>query len=342
MKIAIHNNPGSFSDRWIAYCTKQAIEFKIVNCYDSNIINQLNDCDILMWHHSQCNHREILMAKQILFALQQAGKVIFPDFNTNWHFDDKIGQKYLFEAIGTSIVPTYTFYDKKNAIEWVNKTDFPKVFKLRGGAGSENVKLVKSKEAAIRIIKKSFGRGYRQYDALSNLKERWRKFQLGKTNLWNLIKGFIRLAYEPKFSRIVGWERGYAYFQDFIPGNQFDIRVIIVDQKAFAIKRMVRENDFRASGSGNIYYSKENFDDETIRMAFDVAEKLNGQCLAFDFVYDNNTPKIVEVSYAFIKEVYDPCPGYYDKDLNWYEGRFNPYGWMVEMVVKQWANIISK
>ncbi|MDZ7775700.1 MAG: hypothetical protein U5L09_08950 [Bacteroidales bacterium] len=45
MKIAIHNRPGSFSDRWIEYCKKQEIPYKIVNCYDNNIIQQLNDCD---------------------------------------------------------------------------------------------------------------------------------------------------------------------------------------------------------------------------------------------------------------------------------------------------------
>lgn len=338
MKIAIHNNPGSFSDRWIAYCNEKNIKYKTVSCYDSNINEQLDDCEILMWHHSQGNPKDILIAKQILFALQHAGKVVFPDFNTNWHFDDKVGQKYLLEAIGAPLVPSYVFYHKKTALEWVLETEFPKVFKLRGGAGSENVKLVKSQKAAIRLIKKAFGKGFRQYDAWSNLKERWRLFRLGKAGIWNLIKGIIRLAYEPEFSRIIGWERGYAYFQDFIPDNQFDIRVIIIDNKAFAIKREVRDNDFRASGSGSIFYEKENFDDATIRIAFEVAEKIHGQSLAFDFVYYNKTPMIVEVSYAFVKEGYDPCPGFWDKDLIWHEGPFNPYGWMVEMVIRKEMN----
>ena len=37
MKIAIHNSKGSFSDRWIDYCQKNNIPFKIVNAYDSDI-----------------------------------------------------------------------------------------------------------------------------------------------------------------------------------------------------------------------------------------------------------------------------------------------------------------
>ena len=340
MKIAIHDNPGSFSDRWIVYCKNKGINYKIVNCFENDIISQLEDCDALLWHHSQGNPKEILIAKQILYAMQQAGKIVFPDFNTNWHFDDKAGQKYLFEAVGAPLVPTYVFYNKKEALEWANKTEFPKVFKLRGGAGSENVRLAKTKKDAVKLIHKAFGKGFRQYDTWPNLKERWRLFLLGKTNLWDVLKGVIRLGYEPEFSKIIGWQKGYIYFQDFVSGNSFDIRIIVIDDKAFAIKRMVRKNDFRASGSGNIFYEKENFDEATICLAFETASKLKGQSMAFDFVFDKGMPKIVEISYAFVKEGYDPCVGYWDKDLNWHEGTFNPYGWMVDLVLRKIKNNI--
>ena len=81
-------------------------------------------------------------------------------------------------------------------------------------------------------------------------------------------------------------EKGYVYFQEFIPRNEYDVRVIVVNQKAFAIKRLVRTNDFRASGSGEILYGKENFDKNTIYTAITLADKLKTQCCAFDFVFD--------------------------------------------------------
>ena len=37
----------------------------------------------------------------------------------------------------------------------------------------------------------------------------------------------------------------------------------------------------------------------------------------------------------FTPEGYDPCTGYWDNNLNWHEGSFNPYGWMVEEVFKK-------
>lgn len=334
MRIAIHYSNYSFSERWVSYCKQQGIEFKLVNCYSNDIISQLDDCKALMWHHSQTNPKAVLSAKQILFALEHSGKKVFPDFKTAWHFDDKLGQKYLLEAIGAPLVPTYIFYDKQEALAWSRQTRFPKVFKLRSGAGSSNVRLVKTRAQAKRVIRKAFMGGFRNYSPWLNYKELLRKFHLGKATYRDLIRGFLHLLFPPKYSRVKGKEQGYVYFQDFIDGNEYDIRVVVIDRNAFAIKRLVRQGDFRASGSGNILYDKDLFDEKTIKLAFDLTERLNGQCIAFDFVYDKGIPKLLEISYGFVPEGYDPCPGYWNSSMKWIEGNFNPYGWMVEAVLK--------
>ena len=55
--------------------------------------------------------------------------------------------------------------------------------------------------------------------------------------------------------------------------------------------------------------------------------------MSYDFVFDANcNPLIVEISYGFSMRGYMPCPGYWDNQLDWHEGDFNPYGWMVESV----------
>jgi len=334
MQIGIHQINGSFSDRWIAYCKDQHIPYKIVDCYKSDIIQQLADCNALMWHFNHQSPKDVLFAKQLLYSVSKSCKKVFPDFDTVWHFDDKVGQKYLLEAIGAPLVPSYVFYTKQEALDWVNRIVFPKVFKLRGGAGSANVRLVRTKSDAIKLIHQAFGRGFSPYESWSNLKERIRKFRNGKTSLFDVFKGVIRLIHTTDFAKVHGREKGYVYFQNFIPDNNFDIRVIVIDGKAFAIKRMVRENDFRASGSGFIKYEKENFDVETIRLSFEIANKLKSQCLALDYIYIDNRPLIVEISYGYVKEVYYPCVGYWDHDLTWHEGKFNSQGWMVDLILK--------
>lgn len=335
MKIGIHHKKNDFSSKWIEYCEKNRIDYKIVNCYSNDIISHLADCDALMWHFNQSNPKDLLFARQLLYSLQMAGKQVFPDFYTAWHFDDKVGQKYLLEAADAPLVPSYVFFDKKEALQWVDETSFPKVFKLRRGAGSAHVKKAKNKREARKIVKKAFNRGFSQYDKLANLKERFYKYRTGKTDLLDVCKGIIRLGMTTKFASTAGNEQGYVYFQDFIPDNDSDIRVIVIDGKAFAIKRLVREGDFRASGSGRVLYEKKHFDEKTIQLSFEVAEKLKSQCLALDYVFLNGKPMIVEVSYGFIKEVYYKCEGYWDRKLNWHEGPFDAQGWMVESILKK-------
>lgn len=331
--IAFQSNNGSFKSRWIKYCEENGIPYRIVDFYSPGIIEQLKDCKAVMWHFSHESPKDFLFAKQLLFSLHQGGIKVFPDFNTSWHFDDKIGQKYLLEALDIPFAPAYVFYEKKLAIAWTRNTTFPKVFKLRGGAGSVNVKKVNSREEANKLINKAFGRGFK-HSSLVPFSEMVARFKVGKTSLLSVIKSCIRIFISTDFSKIYGRARGYIYFQDFIPGNDHDIRVIVIGDKAFAIKRMVRKNDFRASGSGNILYNRNLINEGDIRLAFEINGKLKSQCTAMDFVYYNGQPKIVEISYGFSPEGYDPCPGYWDKNLNWHEGKFDPYGWMVEEVLK--------
>lgn len=337
MKIAIYHRPGSFSDGWIRYCNDNGIDYKIVNAYESDIIEQVADCDAFMWHYHHGNYIDVLFAKQLLYSLQRAGKKVFPDFNTGWHFDDKVGQKYLLEAVGAPIVPSYVFYTEKDALNWIENTSFPKVFKLRGGAGSLNVKLVKTKNYAKKIVRKAFSKGFPQFGRIDYLKERSKKWKNGKDSFLGVCKGFYRLLFPPEYSKMHGREKGYVYFQEFIKDNKFDIRVVVIgNNKAFGLKRMVRKNDFRASGSGDIIYDKSGIDERCVRISFDIAKKLETQSLALDFIFDEgNNPLIVEISYGYSIKAYYKCEGYWTDDMIWHEGNgFDIEGWMVENIIK--------
>lgn len=338
MKIAIHHTPTShgFSGRWVDYCKKNNINYKIVNAYDTDIIEQVSDCDAFMWHHHHTNYKDALFAKQLLISLETSGKKVFPDWHTGWHFDDKVGQKYLLEAINAPLVPSYVFYTKKEALAWVEKTVFPKVFKLRGGSGAASVMLAHTKSEARKLVKKAFGKGFPQYDSWGNLKERWRKYRLGKTDFKDVLKGIVRFGYKTDFAKMHAPEKGYVYFQDFIPNNTFDIRVCVVGDKAFALKRLTRDGDFRASGSGSIVYDRNQIDERCVKIAFDVNKRLQSQSTAFDFVFDpNNAPLIVEISFGYTAKAYDICEGYWTNDMVWHEGaHFDFCGWMVEDIVK--------
>ena len=335
MKIAIHHTPGSFSDRWIEYCKEKEIPYKIVNAYSSDIVQQVSDCGAFMWHHHHADYKDVLFAKQLLYSLQIAGKKVFPDFNTGWHFDDKVGQKYLLEAVKAPLVPSYVFYTKNEALEWIEKTDFPKVFKLRGGAGASNVKLVKTKNDAIKLVNKAFGRGFPQFDRTVYLKERYNKWQNGKDTFLGVCKGVGRLFIPTEFSKMHAREKGYVYFQEFIPDNRTDFRIKVVNDRCWGFQRRIRKNDFRASGSGELIFDNTLISVDMVKIAFDIAKKLSLQSVAFDFIVDKrrNRYLIVEMSYAFGFDEGEMEHGYWNENLERHEEKFNPFGWMVENMV---------
>ena len=337
MKIAIHHRSGGFSNLWIQYCEENQIPYKIVNCYATDIIENLKDCDALMWHHHQHNYKDRIFAKQLLYSVENSGKIVFPNFKTTWHFDDKVGQKYLFEAIGAPLVPSYVFYTKQEAFQWIKQTQFPKVFKTTGGSGSSNVKLIRSKRQAIRLVKKAFGRGISALDKRNQLSNRlWRvKRDKSIASIIIFLKGFVRLVIPTVFEKMHGREKGYVYFQDFIPGNSFDTRLVVVGNRCFGIRRYNRDNDFRASGSGLLKYEPELFCTRDIAIAFDLSNKLKTQSAAYDFIYDETgNPLIVEISYGYNERAYHHCKGYWDKDLNWHDLPVNPQCFIIEDLIE--------
>lgn len=334
-KMAIHARPGSFSDRWIEYCQQKNIPYKTVDCHSSDIIEELDDCSFLMWNWSQTYAEDMLIARGLIKAVESMGIRVFPNSETCWHFDDKVAQKYLMEALGVPMVKSYVFLDRARALEWARKTEYPKVFKLRGGAGSSNVFLVNDISKAKSLINKAFSTGFPPVSRWNALSERWWQFKRDGTfvSFFNISRGIFRALIRNPTLKCLPIQKNYAYFQDFIPNNDFDIRVKVIGERAYGLKRMVREGDFRASGSGKFLYDQGLIPRACIKIAFDLARKIKSQSLALDFVFHEGAPLIVEMSYAFSAHAYLLYSGYWRSDMTWVEGNFHPEDFMVDDLI---------
>lgn len=341
MQIAIHHREESYSGKWVEYCIDHHIAYKIVNCYENDIIQQLTDCDGLMWHWPHWDYKASLFARQLTAAIEMMGKKVFPDTRTGWHYDDKVGQKYLLEALNGHLVPSFIFYNKTEALVWCENTTFPKVFKLSGGASSMNVKLVHTKRDAIKYIQRAFKNGFPVVDRKALLDDRFMEFRKhpGFSTFSGILKGMLRLFVPTKLEQINGREKGYIYFQEFIPNNLFDTRIFVIGNYAFGARRFVRENDFRASGSHNADCDPAHIDLRCVRLAFEITSALQSQCVAYDFIFQNGEPLITEISYASSIEVYREFPGYWDKDLNWYNQPFIEENFMIKDFIQSLTSL---
>ena len=292
---------GIRSADYVRSAEKLNIKYKLVDCLATDIMAQLEDAYALIWHWKHTNYAEKRVARSIIAALEKKGLKVYPNLATCGTFDDKIAQKYLLEAMGLPITKSEIFFDKKKAEDYLKSCSYPVVTKLAGGAGSTNVSLIRDEKEGMKAIKERF-------DSYYHLSTNWGK----KINPRSALSYYIKADNE----RLLGEDKGYIYFQEFLPDNKYDIRVSVIAGKAVIFRRYVRDNDFRASGSGKIDYSVSDKDMEAISIAYKVADALNTQTIALDFAYDSNAElKIIEISYGFVSKAVSNAGCYYDREL---------------------------
>jgi glutathione synthase/RimK-type ligase-like ATP-grasp enzyme len=236
-----------------------------------------------------------------------------------------VGQKYLLEAIKAPLVKTYIFYSKKEALEWASSTSYPKVFKLRTGAASSNVRLVRNYRQAKRLVKKAFSTGFKKINRSAYLNDRLKLFIKDKNyrNLWCIVVQIVRFFIPNENEKISTREKGYIYFQDFIPDNKYDTRLFVIGNRCFGMRRFNRKNDFRASGSDLFSFNRDLIDYACIKQSFQLAKKLKTQSLALDLIKQDNDYKLIEISYCFPSYKLDDAPGFWDAHLVWHDVKVN-------------------
>lgn len=117
--------------------------------------------------------------------------------------------------------------------------------------------------------------------------------------------------------------------------NRFNLRVVVNGNMALGEKRLCREGDFRASGSVHFEYTS--IREDVLNIAFQTAKVLGMQSVAFDFIFSENKPKIIEMSYGFGTHGISHSPGYYTDDMQWHptEGPIDFCGWQIENLIKE-------
>lgn len=311
---------------WTEWLDEHGIPWEYIDCYDTDIISKLPNYSGLIWHYENYSNADLMEAQNILDIASSMGLRVYPDHNTAWHFDDKIAEMYALQAVGAPIPKSWVFYELETCLKWLeNECKYPIVAKLRRGSGSNNVKLIKNYSDAKKYAKRMFGEGvspaqsivYKTFSKVQSTKD-WKTF----VNRFKKIPDFL---WSRRFGKGLPNEKGYCYFQQYIPNNNFDIKVAVVNGKCSFLTRHTRKADFRASGSGDIFYDKNLITDDIIQSAFDAADKLGVQCVGFDYVTNRKTNKgcIIEMCHGFDADAIYECGGYWDRGLKWHDEPLN-------------------
>lgn len=325
--VVVHGSNG-FARDWPESAIRLGLVARRVDALSPALWEELDGCEALLWSLNQDDPIDLEFARSILLAVKKRGIRVFPDHATAWHFDDKVAQKYLLEAVGAPLVDTWTFFSRGQALEFLERAEYPLVFKLRRGAGSINVRLVRDAGEGKALAARMFGRGMPTHPIAAGASRALQRAGQARPGAGSLVARGRRAA-QAMWRKSVGGprERGYLLLQRFVPDNERDVRVTIIGDRAFVFFRGVRPNDFRASGSGRIVYpDAADVPLDMVEEAFRVTRAIGSQSLACDFVRDTESgrPLLLEISFSFVAPLIEACPGYLTPDLEWKDGSFRP------------------
>ena len=304
MLIGIHKDPyGKYCDfleRYEKMLTHNGIEHIRLEASEPDFWDRVSELDLFIFRWRQIDDHHQLAKTIIPIIEKEMGISCLPGMATCWHYDDKIRQYFLLRQRGFPIIESWIFWDKKMALKWLEDADLPVVFKLKSGAGSNNVILVKSKNKARKLINRCFGRGIisGRIPDLDDL--RFKNFNPYKTiHRWG--GNILRMLREEDISPDWQKHKNYVLFQKFLPDNNFDTRITVIGRRAFAFRRLTRKDDFRASGSGRIDYDASNIDPRCMKIALNISKKMDFQSMAYDFIFNEKMePEIAEISYTYV------------------------------------------
>jgi hypothetical protein len=104
--------------------------------------------------------------------------------------------------------------------------------------------------------------------------------------------------------------------QEFCINNDSDYRITVIGDFVVGMRRMNRDNDFRASGSNKIVVLKE-LPVEAVDIAWEICQKNNFITMAFDFLKLHDQWVIIEMSYTYrIDSILKYCDFYIDMRNN--------------------------
>lgn len=231
------------------------------------------------------------------------GKFTYPSTAHINLYEDKLLEMYIAKSFDIPAAKSFISHDRKDAMEQLASLKYPLIAKIIPASGSVGVEMLKTPVQARRFVEQVFSNNGR------------------KTHM------------------AVFRQKDYVFFQEFIPNDGYDIRVIITGERAFGYYRKVLQGDFRASGMNQV--EKRALPAEAVRIARQVNKIIRSPMLVVDFVHGLDDRYYV-IEYSPICEMSKPeqlhvndVPGSYifDDDIEFHfeKGRW----WVHELALRE-------
>jgi len=236
--------------RWTKYCRfleNNSFPYTFYDLHSRDWLEKAREIDVFLGILSNEFYHLQEMRRKYYILENYLGRMCFPSLNHILIYEDKTLEAFISQVTGIPFAPTHIFYSEIEALQATKTMCFPIVSKIDPGSGSIGVEWVQDRRQADRIIEQAFSRKGRATHTL-----------------------YFR-------------QKNYVYFQEYIPNDGYDIRVILVGNWAFGYYRKVPKGDFRASGMNMV--EKRALPEEAIRIAWKANQFLKSSLLVMDMVH---------------------------------------------------------
>lgn len=274
MKVYIATLPnGFFGSAGHSWKSLDVVRLSILLDYDAKIItiNDLMDIDfaqddtVIYTSNDEENIR--LYLRDVMYFINKKCRIL-PNYNMLLSHENKGFQHLLRTELGFGNLRGNYFFDLDDS-----KLPMPKVMKTVSGAGSSGVFLARNK------------------GDLSSIKNKY--FDVSHKRKAIKLQRRLKLK-KSEFSIYNYRHKGFKLFveQEFVPNLSNDFKVLVFGDRYYGLKRTIRKNDFRASGSGLFEYIKPPV--EVLDFARSIFEKLGNPYASLDIAQSSDGCYLIE------------------------------------------------
>jgi hypothetical protein len=234
--LGIFNGFETIHDSYLLYvkaCEDLNVDYEIVDITSANWMENVRNstCDgFLVRPTPRLDVWKRMFDERLYFVERKLNKLIYPTYDELFMYENKRVMAYWLELNNIPSARTRVFYDRAEALQFLEDTEYPIVFKTHIGATATGVEILRSRRQAQRLVNRVFSIGY------------GRKVRV---SLKGLLKHKIMV---PGVSPAYYFEREYrvALLQEYLPGVA-EWRMIRIGDSYFGHQKLIR-GEFHSGG----------------------------------------------------------------------------------------------
>ena len=301
IKASILRNEDPISgNKWALACEKFGIDHDIIDLTSYNWMEEIIRSRanfFLLKPPGTFQHFKTLYDERLYIIVKVLGLKTYPSYEECYVYENKKFLSYYLQAKKIPHPKTMVFYNKEEALIFVDRFSLPIVAKTSIGASGSGVQIIKSKDQSKQYIRKAFStKGIKRLFGPNRVTGSPKKWFL--KSIQNPSYFFSKLN---KYFSIHGrGQRDFVIFQEYIP-HEFEWRVAKIGESYFAHKK-IKYLD-KCSGTTGIDYVTP--DENLLYFVKDLCEKNMFNFMSIDLFEDQNGGYLVNELQTIFGHVQD-------------------------------------